>query len=270
MATIYNVIKRKSPKWTKEIEAEICNVFAKSNSEKGYPLVNPKELLKHCNSCILAYDLSEKKKLVGYAIIKYCFKNNQSIVGPNDKLYNSANNPKGMYIEQICVLPEHQGEKIGSYIYKVVKFEFDSVKNRILSHTEEFQKAKVEMNNNIYAHIDVNNRQSLIFHRKQGFIPIGDYICDNFYGKENYHSLLMELTIDERDTNGWIPCAKRLPDEPKPNVEFEGKPLELYLVSVEDEPYPFRAFWNGKNFTDGMSKLNVAAWQPLPSVYKNK
>ena len=75
---------------------------------------------------------------------------------------------------------------------------------------------------------------------------------------------------EKKYNNGWILCSEKLPVEPKPNVEFEGKPLELYLVSVEDEPYPFRAFWNGKNFTDGMSKLNVTAWQPLPSVYKNK
>lgn len=67
----------------------------------------------------------------------------------------------------------------------------------------------------------------------------------------------------------WIPVEERLPEEPKENPVFEYKKIELYLVDCGGE-YPFRAFWNGKNFTDGFSNLKskVIAWRPLPKPYK--
>lgn len=68
--------------------------------------------------------------------------------------------------------------------------------------------------------------------------------------------------------NGWIPCSERLPEEPKENPFFEGKPLELYLVSMKHAKYPWRAFWNGKDFTDGWSIVQPEAWMPLPEPYK--
>lgn len=66
----------------------------------------------------------------------------------------------------------------------------------------------------------------------------------------------------------WIPVSERLPDEPKENPFFEGKKLELYLVTVNGADYPFRAFWNGKFFADGWSKADVIAWMPLPEPYR--
>ena len=71
-------------------------------------------------------------------------------------------------------------------------------------------------------------------------------------------------------SNGWIPCNVALPPQPEENPVFENKPLELYLVSVRGDKYPFRAFWNGKFFTDGWSKLEAVAWQPLPPKYQSK
>ena len=74
----------------------------------------------------------------------------------------------------------------------------------------------------------------------------------------------------------WIPCSERLPKEPKTNPVLEGKNLELYLVTTEhgsneqDKVYPFRAFWNGVNFTDGWHILDVVAWMPLPEPYKGE
>lgn len=62
----------------------------------------------------------------------------------------------------------------------------------------------------------------------------------------------------------WIPVSERLPEQPKENPVFEGKKLELYLVTVEGDSYPFRAFWNGKTFTDGWRVVEVVAWMPLP------
>lgn len=66
----------------------------------------------------------------------------------------------------------------------------------------------------------------------------------------------------------WIPVSERLPEEPKENEIFDNKPLELYLVSIKGDPYPFRAFWNGKFFTNGWQKCEVTAWMPLPEPYR--
>ena len=74
--------------------------------------------------------------------------------------------------------------------------------------------------------------------------------------------------IRKHMNDGWIPVDDRLPEEPKENPEFEGKKIELYLVTVKGTKYPFRAFWNGKQFTDGWSVLDVIAWHPLPETYQ--
>lgn len=66
----------------------------------------------------------------------------------------------------------------------------------------------------------------------------------------------------------WIPVSEKLPEEPEENEIFDNKPLELYLVSIKGDPYPFRAFWNGKFFTDGWQKCDVTAWMPLPEPYR--
>ena len=67
--------------------------------------------------------------------------------------------------------------------------------------------------------------------------------------------------------DGWIPVEERLPEDPKENPVFDNKPLELYLVDMGGS-YPLRAFWNGKQFTDGWSILKVIAWRPLPEPYR--
>ena len=80
----------------------------------------------------------------------------------------------------------------------------------------------------------------------------------------------------EKLKNPWIPVSERLPEEPEENPLFEYKTLELYLVttkygsSEQDKQYPFRAFWNGINFTDGMNFLDVVAWMPLLQPYQPK
>lgn len=68
--------------------------------------------------------------------------------------------------------------------------------------------------------------------------------------------------------NGWIPCEKELPPQPEENPEFDGKPVEMYLVSLKGTEYPWRAIWTGKNFTDGWSIVHPEAWMPLPEPYK--
>lgn len=72
---------------------------------------------------------------------------------------------------------------------------------------------------------------------------------------------------DGLNADKWIPCEVEMPPQPKGNPLFENKPIELYLVSLSYADYPIRAFWNGKYFTDGWSKLNVEAWMPLPQPH---
>ena len=71
-------------------------------------------------------------------------------------------------------------------------------------------------------------------------------------------------------SNGWIPCSRELPPQPKENPAFDNKALQLYLVSDGYSDYPFRAFWNGKFFVDGFSHVDVIAWMPLPEPYSVK
>ena len=84
----------------------------------------------------------------------------------------------------------------------------------------------------------------------------------------------IEMGIHALKETQWIPCSERIPEEPKENLVFDGKCLEVYLVTTkygssdQDKVYPFRAFWNGINFTDGWGILDVIAWMPLPEPYK--
>lgn len=86
----------------------------------------------------------------------------------------------------------------------------------------------------------------------------------------------IELGIQALKENTWIPCSERPPEEPKENPVFDGKYLEVYLVTTkygsneQDKVYPFRAFWNGINFTDGRRILDVIAWMSLPEPYKGE
>lgn len=82
------------------------------------------------------------------------------------------------------------------------------------------------------------------------------------------HAIEIVNQLAEEYGDGWIPCEKELPPQPEENPVFDNRSVELYLVSEENADYPFRAFWNGKHFTDGFGVVDVAAWQPLPQTYK--
>lgn len=120
--------------------------------------------------------------------------------------------------------------------------------------------------------------EKLVIHTLEGDMVASrnDYIIKGLKGefypcKPDVFNQKYELINDTREMHmeqRWIPVTERLPDEPEENIYFEGKPLELYLVTERRAAYPFRAFWNGKNFTDGWHKLDVTAWMPLPELYK--
>ena len=83
-------------------------------------------------------------------------------------------------------------------------------------------------------------------------------------------NIVNKLAEEYSVTGGWIPCSRELPPQPKENPAFDNKALGLYLVSDGYSDYPFRAFWNGKFFVDGFSKVEVVAWMPLPAPYQLK
>lgn len=69
---------------------------------------------------------------------------------------------------------------------------------------------------------------------------------------------IIEQTVTEYN-NGWIPCS-----EPPKVFREENRELIPFLVCDEESQYPYRAFYDGKNWGDGFSKLNPSAWQYLP------
>ena len=86
----------------------------------------------------------------------------------------------------------------------------------------------------------------------------------------NSMDLLKDLA-NKADAFEWIPVSERLPKPPKGrNPMLDYKMLDIYLVTVSDEGYPIRAFWDGKNFGDGMFKLDVKAWMQLPKPMKEE
>lgn len=86
----------------------------------------------------------------------------------------------------------------------------------------------------------------------------------------NSMDLLKDLA-NKADSFEWIPVTERLPEPPKgSNPMLDYIMFDIYLVTVSDEDYPIRAFWDGKDFGDGMFKLDVKAWMPLPNPYKEK
>ena len=88
------------------------------------------------------------------------------------------------------------------------------------------------------------------------------------------HSKSLEECIKTQPTVerfAWIQCSVELPPLPKENVLFDNKPLELYLVTELGVYYPFRAFWNGKYFTDiqdnDLGHLVIDEIKRIPTAY---
>ena len=68
----------------------------------------------------------------------------------------------------------------------------------------------------------------------------------------------------------WISVKERLPtvSEYRNGDKFksmDSNELVPFLVCCEDTEIPFRAFYDGKNWGDGLGKQNVTHWMPLPA-----
>lgn len=105
---------------------------------------------------------------------------------------------------------------------------------------------------------------------------IRDYVsyreCDLLPSENEIYGAmaLLRKLVNKADSFEWIPVTEKLPEPPKENQELDYSPLDVYLVSLNKEGYTVRAFWDGKDFCDGMFKLDVKAWMPLPKPYEEK
>lgn len=78
-----------------------------------------------------------------------------------------------------------------------------------------------------------------------------------------------DTDLEPDEVPHWIPVSERLPKENEYR-EADTRELIPLLVCVEGTKYSFRAFYDGKNWGDGWSKLDVLYWQPLPQPPKDK
>lgn len=93
------------------------------------------------------------------------------------------------------------------------------------------------------------------------------------FGEHDKNEIFYEYDENAEKENELAIMFKQIKDRRR---AFDGKCLEAYLVtkkygsSAQDKAYPFRAFWDGINFTDGWRILDVIAWMPLPEPYKGE
>jgi len=79
--------------------------------------------------------------------------------------------PQGIYIRQIAVDKRFHGYGVGTAIYQEL-------------HTLFPDK-------DFYAHVRDTNQQSLHFHLKNGFLRIGEFYTNDFYGVQDYKAYLV-------------------------------------------------------------------------------
>lgn len=65
----------------------------------------------------------------------------------------------------------------------------------------------------------------------------------------------------------WISVEERLPSEDEQRDEYEE--LVPFLVVEHDTKYPYRAFYDGNEWGDGLMKIRgITHWMPLPEAPK--
>ena len=67
-------------------------------------------------------------------------------------------------------------------------------------------------------------------------------------------------------SNPWISAEKQSPEV----YRDESGELIPFLVCCKNTTYPFRAVYDGTNWGDGIGKLRVTHWMPLPEAPKMK
>jgi len=75
--------------------------------------------------------------------------------------------------------------------------------------------------------------------------------------------------LEPKEISKWIPCSERLPEKEQYREKDTGELIPL-LVCVNGTEYPFRAMYDGKTWGDGISKIDVTYWMPLPQPPKGE
>lgn len=102
------------------------------------------------------------------------------------------------------------------------------------------------------------NKQEAISYLQQG----------NYHGKHMDEAVSVAISaLQQQLNNGWIPVDSRMPEENEYREQTTRQLIPL-MVCENDTEYPFRAFFDGKHWGDGISQLDVIAWQSLPESYK--
>lgn len=80
---------------------------------------------------------------------------------------------------------------------------------------------------------------------------------------------LSEPTTSVQTKREWISLSERFPTENEYREKDTGELIPL-LVCVKGTKYPFRAMYDGKTWGDGIDKIEVTHWMPLPQPPKEK
>ena len=152
---------------TEKDQAQLEKVNTENLFTNGSMLKSTEAIKK--SDCVVVAELDGE--IVSYIALTY----GNTAMTQYDKLWKKKpEDIEGVYIEQIATLKDFQGKGIGSQL-------IDYVKQNCMRGYK-----------NLFSHVGVINEGSFKLHGKKGFIPIGDFICDDFYGVKNYRSLLLE------------------------------------------------------------------------------
>ena len=95
---------------------------------------------------------------------------------------------------------------------------------------------------------------------RKGLRARGDERLDYSFEDVADHLIRNGVTVQE-----WIPA-----EEPPEEYRDEYGELIPFLVCEEGTDYPFRAFYDGKNWGDGIFAISVKWWMRLPAPPKEK
>ena len=94
--------------------------------------------------------------------------------------------------------------------------------------------------------------------------------CETCPARKMRGNCFQQLMVGRLIANGvtvqeWIPA-----EEPPEEYRDEYGELIPFLVCEEGTDYPFRAFYDGKNWGDGIFAISVKWWMRLPAPPKEK
>lgn len=95
-----------------------------------------------------------------------------------------------------------------------------------------------------------------------------DKIAETLYNA-GYRKQSEPISCGHEKDSGWISVDERLPTDDEIHDEY-GE-LVPFLVVERDTQYPYRAFYDGTIWGDGLMKIKgITHWMPLPEPPKMK